>query len=495
MPSIVTLRLARHCGQSLRHLRRAVRPGKPSARLLIVSATAILSLLVAGSIACSPQFGQRDLTEIFDERLGGTTTAFSAGGNAFELSARNLSNEERRRFEVGDSFFTQNWVTAPASTEARDGLGPTFNAQSCSSCHARDGRARPPEHDGDPERGLLLRLSVPGPDGPVPEPIYGDQLQDRSINGVRPEGRIGISYETIAGRYPDGTPYSLSKPIYAILDPAFGPPAAEVMISPRIAQTIVGMGLLEAIPVERILDLADPDDADGDGISGRVNMVMDLRTGELAPGRLGWKANQPNVEQQAAAAFHGDVGITTTLFPDENCPEGQSACRRAPDGGAPEAPDDRLQKVAFYVQTLAVPAMRNVDDPIVHKGAGLFVDVGCASCHTPRHTTDSAHPLAPLHGQTIYPFTDLLLHDMGEGLADGRPDGLASGREWRTPPLWGIGLVQVVNGHTRFLHDGRARSLEEAILWHGGEGLASRDRFMHLSLEERMALLKFLESL
>ncbi len=487
----------RACGsaQAYRCLRWANRPPRPSAQFIIVAAAIVLSFGVGGSIACSPQFGQRDLTEIFDERLGGTTTAFSAGSNAFELSARNLTNEQRRRFEVGDSFFTQNWVTAPASTEARDGLGPTFNAQSCSSCHNRDGRAKPPEHDGDPERGLLLRLSVAGPKGPVPEPRYGDQLQDRAINGVRPEGRIGITYEFMHGSYPDGTPYSLRKPIYAILDPAYGGVSADVMISPRIAQVIVGMGLLEAIADDRILALADPDDTDGDGISGRANMVKDLRRGELVVGRLGWKANQPNVEQQAAAAFHGDIGITTTLFPDENCPVGQTACGRAPDGGAPEAPEDRLQKVAFYVQTLAVPAMRNIDSPVVRKGAGLFVDVGCSSCHTPRHTTGDSHPLAPLRGQVIYPYTDLLLHDMGPGLADGRPDGLASGSEWRTPPLWGIGLVKVVNGHTMFLHDGRARSLEEAVLWHGGEGQASRDRFMHLSLEDRMALLKFLESI
>ena len=489
------LRAIRGFHRAFGHVRPVPRLRLSSPHLLIVSAALALSLAVGGSIACGPQFGQRDLTEVFDRHLGGTTTAFSAGTNAFELSARNLSNEERRRFEVGDSFFTQNWVTAPASTEARDGLGPTFNAQSCSSCHNRDGRAKPPEHDGDPERGLLLRLSVAGPNGPVPEPRYGDQLQDRAINGVRPEGRIGITYEIMHGSYPDGTPYNLRKPIYTVLDPAFGGLPADVMISPRIAQAIVGMGLLEAIADDRILALADPDDTDGDGISGRANMVKDLRRGELVVGRLGWKANQPNVEQQAAAAFHGDIGITTTLFPDENCPSSQSACQKAPDGGAPEAPDDRLQKVAFYVQTLAVPAMRNVDDAVVHKGAGLFMDVGCSSCHTPRHTTDDSHPVAPLRGQTIYPYTDLLLHDMGPDLADGRPDGLASGSEWRTPPLWGIGLVPVVSGHTRFLHDGRARSLEEAILWHGGEGQASRDRFMHLSLEDRMALLKFLDSL
>ena len=432
---------------------------------------------------------------VFDERLGGDTTAFSAGSNAFELSARNLTNDERRVFEVGDSFFNQNWVTAPASTEARDGLGPTFNAQSCSSCHSHDGRAKPPDHDKDPERGLLLRLSVPGPDGPVGDPIYGGQLQDRAINGVLPEGRIAIRYEVISGQYPDGTPFTLRKPGYVILDLAFGQLHAEVMVSPRIAPVTVGMGLLEAVPQERLLSLADPDDANGDGMSGRPNMVWDVRHARLVLGRFGWKANQPTVEQQAAQAFRGDIGITSSLVAAENCPPAQHACAAAPNGGAPEIPDERLAKVVFYVQTVAVPAMRNVEDPHVRRGAELFVQTGCAACHTPRHVTGDDHPVAALRNQTIFPFTDLLLHDMGEGLADGRPDGLASGREWRTPPLWGIGLVKVVNGHTMFLHDGRARNVEEAILWHGGEGQAARDGFMALTANERESLLQFLRSL
>ena len=248
-------------------------------------------------------------------------------------------------------------------------------------------------------------------------------------------------------------------------------------------------GLINAWP------LADPDDADGDGISGRPNMVWDIRRSEVVLGRFGWKANEPTVEQQAAAAFLGDIGITSTLFPEENCPAAQDACAAAPNGGTPEIPDERLAQVEFYVQTLAVPAMRNVDDPRVRRGAELFVQTGCAACHRPRHVTGDDHPVEPLRNQTIFPFTDLLLHDMGEGLADGRPDGLATGREWRTPPLWGIGLVEVVNRHTMFLHDGRARSLEEAILWHGGEGQAARDQFMALTRDERDALLQFLRSL
>ena len=442
--------------------------------------------------ACEGGF---DSQAVFDESLGGDTTAFSKGRNAFELSARNLTNEERRIFEIGDSFFTQNWVTAPSSTAGRDGLGPTFNAQSCSSCHAHDGRARPPEHDDDPVRGLLLRLSVDGSDGPIDEPNYGGQLQDRAVVGVPVEGRLSITYATISGNYPHGTTYSLRRPSYAIEDIAFGPLDAAVMISPRIAPSTFGMGLLEAIPRERILALADPDDADGDGVSGRPNIVWDIRQGQFVLGRFGWKAGQPTVEQQAAAAFRDDIGITSSLFSEQNCPPAQSACLRAPNGGSIEIPDDRLAKVTFYVQTLAVPAMRNVDDEKVRWGARLFVETECAACHTPRHVTGQDHAIPALRNQTIYPYTDLLLHDMGEGLADERPEGQATGREWRTAPLWGIGLVEVVNGHTNFLHDGRARSIEEAILWHGGEAEGSRDSFMQLSREEREALLQFLRSL
>ena len=458
------------------------------------------AIILAASLGLLPACGVVggygiDLELVFDERLGGDTTAFSKGRNAFELSARNLTNEERRIFEIGDSFFTQNWVTAPASTAGRDGLGPTFNAQSCSSCHTHDGRARPPESDDDPVRGLLLRLSVNGPDGPTAEPNYGGQLQDRAIVGVPVEGRISITYATISGSYPDGSSYSLRQPSYEIEDRAFGPLDPDVMISPRIAPSTFGMGLLEAIPRERIHALADPDDADGDGVSGKPNMVWDFRKAKMVPGRFGWKANQPTVEQQAAAAFRGDIGITSSMFAEENCPPAQSACRQSPNGGSPEIPDERLAKVTFYVQTLAVPAMRNVDDVNVQRGARLFVQVDCTACHTPRHITDERHPIPALRNQTIYPYTDLLLHDMGEGLADNRPDGQASGREWRTAPLWGIGLVEVVNGHTRFLHDGRARSIEEAILWHGGEAEGSLESFMQLSRDDREALLQFLKSL
>ena len=468
-------------------------PAKPWARLPAV--LLLLAVVLSAIPACGDGDADIDLSVVYNRMLGGETTAFSAGGNAFELSARNLTNDLRRTFEVGDSFFSQNWVAAPSSTEARDGLGPTHNALSCSSCHSRDGRGKPPDNPDDPERGLLLRLSIPGPDGPDDEPAYGGQLQDRSVLGVPVEGRIVIVYEEVQGIYADGTMYSLRQPTYSLENLAFGPLYSEAQISPRIAPAAIGMGLLEAIPEERILSLADPDDTNGDNISGRPNFVWDVRSGKSVLGRFGWKANQPTVEQQAASAFLGDIGITSSLFPDENCPSIQEECRLAPNGGSPEIPDSRMEKVVIYVQTLAVPAMRNTEDREVQQGARLFVQSRCSLCHTPRHETGDFHPLAPLRNQAIFPYTDLLLHDMGAGLADNRPDGRASGTEWRTPPLWGIGLVETVNDHTMFLHDGRARSIEEAILWHGGEAEESRQRFMGLTVKERQALIRFLESL
>ena len=454
---------------------------------------AVAAMFVA---ACLAEGDRIDLSLVYDERLGGDTTAFTSNRSAFEMSARNLDNETRRTFEVGDSFFNQNWVAAPASTEARDGLGPTHNALSCSSCHTLDGRGKPPDNPDDPERGLLFRLSIPdGSGGVIDEPTYGGQLQDRSILGVPVEGRMLVTYEEIKGQYPDGTEYSLRQPVYAIEDLAFGPLHPDVLISPRVAPATIGMGLLEAIPESRILELADADDADGDGISGRPNYVWDFRKGEPALGRFGWKSNQPTVEQQAAGAFLGDIGITSSIFPEENCTSAQEACGLAISGGSPEIPDERLAKVTVYVQTVAVPAMRDVEDETVQQGARLFVETQCSVCHTPRHVTGDTHDLEPLREQVIFPYTDLLLHDMGSGLADNSPDGQASGSEWRTPPLWGIGLVETVNGHTMFLHDGRARSLEEAILWHNGEAENSRLLFMELSAEERNALIRFLESI
>ncbi len=434
-----------------------------------------------------------------DPNLGGETTRFDATRNSFSLPAPELTTAERRAFEVGDSFFTQNWVTAPASTEARDGLGPTFNAQACSSCHVLDGRGSPPTpSQAEANPGLLIRLSIPGADavtgGPLPDPRYGGQLQDRSILGVPAEGALRVSYEVIAGAYGDGTEYELRMPTFEITDLEFGPLHPEIRTSPRLAPQVIGMGLLEAVPAEEITAAADPGDADGDGISGRANIVWDSRLGAPALGRFGWKANVATVEQQAGGAFLGDIGVTSSLHPKENCPEGQTACAEAINGGAPEIADNRLGMVTIYMRTLAVPALRGADTQEVRAGAQLFEGFGCASCHTVTHVTGQTD-IAALSGQTIHPYTDLLLHDMGAGLADDREDFAASGREWRTPPLWGIGLIDEVNGERFLLHDGRARTLEEAILWHGGEGEASKEEFRTAGPEQRAALIAFLEAL
>ena len=434
-----------------------------------------------------------------DPNLGGETTRFDATRNSFSLPAPDLTTAERRAFEVGDSFFTQNWVTAPASTEARDGLGPTFNAQACSSCHVLDGRGAPPlpSHE-EAHPGLLIRLSIPGADAvtgaPVPDPHYGGQLQDRSILGVPAEGTLRVSYEIVAGTYGDGTTYELRMPTFEITDLAFGPLDAEIRTSPRLAPQVIGMGLLEAIPADEIMAAADPDDADGDGISGRANIVWDARLSAPALGRFGWKANVATVEQQAAGAFLGDIGVTSLLHPDQNCPEGQTACAEAINGGSPEIAENRLGMVTIYMRTLSVPAMRGADTEEVRAGAQLFEEFGCASCHTVTHQT-GVTDIAALSEQTIHPYTDLLLHDMGEGLADGREDFGASGREWRTPPLWGIGLIDEINGERFLLHDGRARTLAEAILWHGGEAEASKEEFRMADAKERTALIAFLEAL
>ncbi len=428
---------------------------------------------------------------------GGDATVRFATINAFGQPMPGLSAAERRSFEVGDSFFTQNWVTAPSSTEARDGLGPLFNAQACASCHVRDGRGRPPATPDDPERGTLVRLSVPGETawgGPLPDSGYGDQFQDRAISGVEPEGTVATTYREIRGAYADGTAYTLSEPLYDFTDLAYGPMDPDVLTSTRVAPQLVGMGLLEAVPEADILELADPDDEDGDGISGRPNYVTPGPGEPRRLGRFGWKANTPTVRLQVVDAFLGDLGITSDEHPENNCPPTAAACREAPDGGSPEVPADRIDDIEFYMQTLGVPERRNLDDPAVEQGAELFASLGCTACHNPTFTT-ADHPVPQLGGQVIHPYTDLLLHDMGSGLADGRPDFLATGSEWRTPPLWGIGLVEKVNGHTMFLHDGRARSLEEAVLWHGGEAATAQDRFTALSADERESLIAFLESL
>lgn len=438
------------------------------------------------------------------EMTGGQTTVFATGRNAFSFPAANLTDAERTRFVIGNSFFKRNWVQAPASTTARDGLGPHFIARSCGGCHVNDGRGAPPA-PGDQPVSLLLRLSMPGVGahgGIVPEPVYGDQFNNFAIRDVKPEGKVTIDTETLHGQFADATPYSLVRPVYGFRDLGYGAMAPEVRVSPRVAPQIIGVGLLEAIPEAEILKNAAEQAALPGPIKGRPNRVWDAPSGKTMLGRFGWKANVATVAHQTAGAFQGDIGITSPVFPDEACTTAQADCLAAPKGSlgkVPEIDAKTLSDVVFYQATLAPPARRNLADPEVKRGAALFHEAQCAVCHRPSYVTGPApnpEVSSPaLVGQRIHPYTDLLLHDMGEALADGRPDGEANGRQWKTPPLWGVGLIKEVNGHTRLLHDGRARGVLEAVLWHGGEAEASRERVRRMSAPERTALVKFVESL
>lgn len=447
--------------------------------------------------SCKKDTGKLYEAEPGEAYSGGTGTVFNTSENAFGLSMPGMESMDELEFATGNSFFNQNWVSAPASTTARDGLGPLFNARSCSGCHFKDGRGRAPMSFGEHSIGFLLRLSVPGTDingGSVPDPTFGGQLQDIAIQNVTAEGEIQINYTEIGGTYPDGQTYSLREPTYSI-QWNYGSPSGNLLISPRVANQMIGLGLLEAVDESTLLAFADETDSDGDGISGRPNYVWDAASQSMKIGRFGWKANQPSLRQQTAGAFNGDMGLTTSLFPNDECTSAQNDCQTAANGGTPEVTDETLRKVVLYASSLAVPARRDWDDQTVLWGKQLFEQVGCTGCHIPKMVTGTHPDFAVLSNQAIRPYTDLLLHDMGLGLADGRPDFLATGQEWRTPPLWGIGLFQTVNGHHTYLHDGRARNLEEAILWHGGEAENSKNQFMQLSSEERSALIQFLNSL
>ena len=435
---------------------------------------------------------------------GGSATVQQSDHNAFSLPSANLSPSRRLDFSVGNSFFRNPWVIAPATTTARDGLGPLFNTNACQNCHIKDGRGHPPAADAESAVSMLVRLSIPaGPAdktsllhaGIVPEPVYGGQLQDMAIPGSAPEGKVRIDYRSLPMHFADGTQVDLRQPTLQISQLGYGPMHPDTQLSARIAPPMIGLGLLEAIPTASILANADPDDANGDGISGRANQVWEDALGKTVLGRFGWKAGQPTLNQQNAHAFAGDMGLTTNLLPRDDCTATQTDCRQAINGGQPEVSDDILALVLFYSRNLGVPARRQVDDLQVRQGKQLFNQAGCSSCHTPSFTTrtDAAEP--ELANQLIRPYSDLLLHDMGDGLADNRPEFLASGREWRTAPLWGVGLTETVNGHSQLLHDGRARNLLEAILWHGGEAEAARQQVLAFDAEQRAALLAFLHSL
>ncbi|GFM52145.1 lipoprotein [Pseudomonas cichorii] len=464
-----------------------------------------LSTLVLTACDDAPRFTQAEPGEALS---GGSATVGKSDQNAFSMPSANLSPVRRLDFSVGNSFFRNPWVIAPSTTTARDGLGPLFNTNACQNCHIKDGRGHPPEPGDSNAVSMLVRLSIPDSaayaevikrNGVVPEPTYGGQLQDMSVPGVAPEGKVRVEYDPLTIRFRDGMTVELRQPTLRITQLGYGPMHPYTHASARIAPPMIGLGLLEAIPEAAILANADPDDKNDNGISGRPNWVWDDAQQKVVMGRFGWKAGQPTLNQQNAHAFAGDMGLTTRLKTADDCTPAQTDCRNAPNGngpdGEPEVSDNILRLVEFYTRNLAVPARRNVDDPQVLAGKNLFFKAGCQQCHTPQFTTraDAAEP--ELANQVIRPYSDLLLHDMGEGLADNRTEFQASGREWRTPPLWGMGLTETVSGHTQLLHDGRARNVMEAILWHGGEAQAAQRQVLAFDADQRAALLAFLNSL
>ena len=438
----------------------------------------------------------------------GSFTTTDAGANAFSIPVAMLDKEQSAQFVKGREQFNEAWVVAPDPSGVW-GLGPTFNEDRCAHCHENNGRAGAPAEGQEAVRGMLVRLSVPGrgPHGePRPHPAYGDQLQNRGIPGRVPaEGQAIFSYAAREVDFADGETVTLRVPKIEFAALQFGDLGADIMISPRIAPAMVGLGLLEAVPEQTILSIAG--EQEKRGMRGKPNYVWDQENSRIVLGRFGWKAGQPNLRQQTAAAFLGDIGATSHFFPEENCPGVQAQCLDVPSaskcggqGGCtgnyrPEVIPSRLNNITLYLQALAVPARRNVSDPEVKRGEQLFSQSNCSACHVAELRTGDKTAIPAAANLAIHAYTDLLLHDMGEDLADGRPEYQADGRQWRTPPLWGIGLLREVNGHNDLLHDGRARNVTEAILWHGGEAALSREAFRVLTKTDREALLKFVDSI
>jgi CxxC motif-containing protein (DUF1111 family) len=483
--------------------------GLDDRHLPVVPRTAAETARVTGILTPPTDF---TAAQPFEANSGGAATVRATGtADAFSFPSANIGFDGEMDFKLGNALFRKTWIAAPASTLASDGLGPLYNARACQDCHLKDGRGHVPVAG---ERGvsMFLRMALPGGSAPAeiadylatqPDPVYGRQLQDFASPGQTPEGQMQITFHDQPVTLADGTVVTLRAPTYTITDAAYGTLHPDLMLSPRVAPQMIGLGLLEAIPATDILAREDADDADGDGISGRANIVLSPEFGVPMLGRFGLKAGAATVRDQSAGAFSGDMGLSSPLHPAPwgECSAAQTGCRDAPHGQEPgvrdglEVDNAAFDLVAFYARNLGVPARRDVDDPAVLRGKEIFHAAQCAACHVPNHVTNRLDGQDAQSFQLIWPYTDMLLHDMGEGLADGMPESRASGSEWRTPPLWGIGLTQQVSGHTEFLHDGRARSLLEAILWHGGEAQGARAAVVALPKPDRDALITFLESL
>ena len=477
----------------------------------LLAGTAAIAALVLLADAC----GEDDAAgtavvepgPALEPRSGGMTTAFDDTAGAFRLTARNINNYERVVFADGKVLFEEPFVVDPG--HAMGGLGPDFYTDSCASCHPLDGRAAGPEGDGVLPVGMIVKLAT---DDPATVDAYGSQLTPLSATGPA-EATTSVTYEEMPGEYADGESYSLRRPIYDV-DVGAGPDLADdAVIGVRQGPHLSGLGLLENVALADLEAMADPDDADGDGVSGRLAASVDLLTGEPVVGRFGWNATQPSIEQQTATALFSDMGLTSRYFPTADCDmsggfqrQGDAVTTTHVPGfefaeaqaghvdGDWEITDRELFELTLYHQALTVPAIRDVDDPEVRRGRDLFVSTGCATCHAGPYVTEPGS-IEGLGNQVIHPYTDLLLHDMGEGLADRSIGGRPVRSEWRTPPLWGIGLIGTVNGHSDLLHDGRARDLAEAVLWHGGEAAGAAEAFRTMSAVDRAALLAFLGAL
>lgn len=457
-------------------------------------------------------------------KQGGDTGLSISSAESYSKPSSNLTASRKGSFFIGNAFFRQPWVVAPASTDSRDGLGALFNVAACQSCHIKDGRGHAPMSADDDADSLLIRLAMPATTDEqrqqlqhsliekIVHPMYGGQLQDRGIQGVPAEARIAVQWTDKSIKFADGHVETLRAPIFTLTNPGYGPFDDELMVSPRVALPMIGLGLLEQIPDEDIKKQASKTNGD---ISGKYNWVMDPQTNKQALGRFGWKAGQTKLITQNQSAFNEDMGLTSNIRPHESCMPMQTACMKAVTGADEqgngklpiEVNDEVAKFVEFYTRNLAVPHRRNANDPLVLAGKKHFYDMGCQSCHTPRYQlpkTDNDH--LEQHGQVIYPYTDLLLHDMGDDLADRTIAGklpskeaqvefLANSYEWRTPALWGIGLAQTVDPQATFLHDGRARTLMEAVLWHGGEAQKQQQKVLKLDKQGRAELNAFLQSL
>ncbi len=461
-------------------------------------------------------------------KQGGDTGISISSAESYSKPSSNLTASRKGHFFIGNAFFRQPWVIAPASTDSRDGLGALFNVAACQSCHVKDGRGHAPMTSDDDADSLLIRLAMPATTDEqrqqlqnsliekVVHPMYGGQLQDRGIQGVPAEARIAVQWTDKPVTFADGHIETLRAPTFNLTKPGYGAFDDDLMVSPRVALPMIGLGLLEQIPDEAIKKQAvDNKNSTNGDISGKFNWVMDPQTGKHALGRFGWKAGQTKLITQNQSAFNEDMGLTSNIRPHESCMPTQTACMNATTGadeqgnGKPpvEVNDEVAKFVEFYTRNLAVPHRRDADDKLVLAGKKRFYDMGCQSCHTPRYQlpkTDDDH--LEQHGQVIYPYTDLLLHDMGDDLADRTIAGklpakdiqvefLANSYEWRTPALWGIGLAQTVDPQATFLHDGRARTLMEAVLWHGGEAQKQQQKVLKLDKQGRTELNAFLQSL